>query len=76
MFYLQTEEENETEKQDQLDNTEKLAGTQHCTTDVEQADSAQSIAGSSDKQDNKQVIITSDLMLLFLPKKFHFYFVN
>ena len=71
MFNLQTEEENETEKQDQLDNAEKLAGTQHCTTDVEQAESAQSAAGSSDKQDDKQVIIISVLLLLFLPQKVH-----
>jgi len=62
MFNLQTEEENE--KQDQLDNIEKTAGTQHCTTDVEQAQSAQSIAGSSDQQDDNKVIITLLTLLL------------
>ena len=70
MFYLQTEVENENEKQDQLDNAEKLAGTQHCTTDVEQAESAQSVAGSSDKQDDKQVIITVVCFWPFYLKKF------
>ena len=58
--FVQADEQDESEKKDQqeqLDNVEKVAGTEHTTTDVQQAESAQSVAGSSDCQDDKQVIM-------------------
>jgi hypothetical protein len=78
---MQLEEQNakekdESDEKDQADKTPVQAGTQHSTADVQQAESAQSVAGSSDMPEDKQVSnfgLTSNFVyfLVLLLHEFH-----
>jgi hypothetical protein len=56
-------EKEEGDKEDKMENTRDQSGTQHSTEDVQQADAAQSVAGSSDAQEDKQVCLQLKLVI-------------